>query len=65
MPGWSCRCGGPPRRIDCTELYELEIERLRMELALAHMNMQGVTEAPLQRANQVPTMPFRNAMASE
>ena len=57
--------GRRPRRIDCTELYELEIERLRMELALAHMNMQGVTEAPLQRANQVPTMPFRNAMASE
>jgi hypothetical protein len=31
--------GERPRRIDCTSLYQLEIERLRMELELARMSL--------------------------
>jgi hypothetical protein len=31
--------GKRPRRVDCTSLYELEIERLRMELELMRMGL--------------------------
>jgi hypothetical protein len=31
--------GERPRRIDCSQLYQLEIERLRMELELARMSL--------------------------
>lgn len=31
--------GQRPRRVDCTSLYELEIERLRMELELMRMGL--------------------------
>lgn len=31
--------GRQPRRVDCTSLYELEIERLRMELELMRMGL--------------------------
>ena len=32
--------GKQPRRIDCSRVYELEIERLREEVALLRMNAQ-------------------------
>ena len=32
--------GRQPRRIDCSRVYELEIERLREEVALLRMNAQ-------------------------
>lgn len=43
--------GRAPARVDCTQLYNLEIQRLRMELQLARMNMppeegQPLTPAP-------------------
>lgn len=53
--------GERPRRIDCTSLYELEIERLRMELTLARMNMQGATGPTMSSANTSPTLPFAAA----
>lgn len=38
--------GRKPQRVDCTRLYELEIERLRMELDLLKMGLgQGPTAA--------------------
>lgn len=33
--------GGRPKRLNCTSLYELEIQRLRMELDLARMGLSG------------------------
>jgi hypothetical protein len=33
--------GGGKRRLDCSSLYELEIQRLKMELDLARMGLSG------------------------
>jgi len=33
--------GGRKKRLDCASLYELEIQRLRMELDLARMGLSG------------------------
>lgn len=32
--------GKKPKRLDCSQIYELEIERLRQELALVKMNAE-------------------------
>lgn len=37
--------GGPKKRLDCTKLYELEIERLRVELQLMQMGMGRAPES--------------------
>jgi hypothetical protein len=33
--------GEKPRRLDCSTLYDLEVQRLRMELQLARMGLEG------------------------
>lgn len=38
--------GHSPKRVDCTRLHELEIERLRMELELARMGLGEPGKAP-------------------
>lgn len=37
--------GAKPRRLDCASLYELEIQRLKMELDLARMGLSGQTQS--------------------
>lgn len=56
--------GRAPKRLDCTRLYDLEIQRLKMELELARMSMpppaamaaapRAPTPAPLAQAAPVP-----------
>lgn len=50
--------GRAPKRLDCGRLYDLEIQRLRMELELARMSMPGPANATA--TNQ----PAANAMAA-
>ena len=37
--------GAKPRRLDCASLYELEIQRLKMELDLARMGLSGQSQS--------------------
>jgi len=43
--------GRKPKRIDCSQLYELEIARLRYELELARMGMNGLQAQPAPDGN--------------
>ena len=36
--------GERPRRLDCTAIYELEVERLRLELEMVRMGLRGGLE---------------------
>lgn len=38
--------GRAPARVDCTRLYELELQRLQMELEIAKMSMPPPAGAP-------------------
>lgn len=56
--------GRAPKRLDCTKLYALEIERLKMELELARMSMpppaamaSAAPRAPLPLAQAAPMSP--------